>query len=119
MEGTQEQQTSNQFSDFEKSKHFTNDADRIGVMTVALEENSGHAGANHHLSIFMKSCFEGNGTHLPRRVGVRACMCVCMCVCVCVRVGHWNSDSRPLATRTDEEGLQLRSPDGEKRSGSH
>jgi len=63
------------FSDFEKSRNFTNGADVIRVVTVVLEENNGHAGTNHHLSIFMKSCFEGNGTHLPRRVGV--CVCVC------------------------------------------
>lgn len=67
VEGTQEQQISNQFSDFEKGKNFTNGADPIGVVTVALEENNGHAGTNHHLSIFMKSCVEGNGSHLPRR----------------------------------------------------
>ena len=88
VEGTQEQQTSNQFSDFEKSKNFTNGADLlvIGVITVALEENNGRTGTNHHLSIFMKSCVEGNGTHLPRRVGMRECVCMCVCVCVCVCV---------------------------------
>jgi hypothetical protein len=54
-------------------------------------------------------------------------MCVCIYlyiyVCVCARararVGHWNSDNRPLVMRTDEGGLKLRSPDGEKRSGNH
>jgi len=105
------------FLDSEKSKNFTNDTDLIGVVTVAREENNEHAGTNHRLSIFMKSFVEGNGTHLPRRVGVRECVFVC--VCARARVGHWNSDSRPLEMRTDEEGLQLRSPDGEKRSGSH
>ena len=89
VEGTQEQQTSNQFSDFEKSKNFTNDADLTGVVTVVLEENNGLAGTNHHPSIFMKSCFEGNETHLPRRVGLRECVCVCVCVYVCVCVCEW------------------------------
>ena len=86
VEGTQEQQTFNQFSDFENSKNFTNDADLICVVTVVLEENNGHVGTNHHLCIFMKSSFEGNWTHLPRRVGVRECMYVCLYVCVCVCV---------------------------------
>jgi len=36
-----------------------------------------------------------------------------------VRVGHWNSDICPLAMRTDEEDLQLRSPNGEERRGKH
>jgi hypothetical protein len=60
-----------------EKKNVTNDADQIGVVTVALEENNGHAGTNHR--IHEKLCRRKWDTPAAAR------RCEGRCVCVGVR----------------------------------